>query len=74
MSTADTMKTRATPDKRNYLSKYHVDEFKRSPEKDIDLDYDGDSDMDHRVKMRRKLKKERKDAIMSGTHKDKHEE
>ena len=47
-----------------------MDEFNDSPEKDIDFEVsnDGDSDLDfkNRYTMRRKFKKERKDAILSG--------
>ena len=37
---------------------------------DFEVSYDGDSDMDQKSKLRRKLKKERKDAIMAGVRDD----
>ena len=55
--------------------KYRLDGVNDSPERDLDFEasYDGDSDMDLKGKLRRKLKKERKDAIMSGVQRFKHE-
>ena len=40
---------------------------------DFEASYDADSDMDAKSKLRRKLKKERKDAIMSGVKDSDHD-
>ena len=74
MSTAESSKYRSTPDKNS--SRYQVDEFNEITENDIDFEasYDGDSDMDSKSKLRRKLKKERKEAIMSGVDRVKQED